>query len=147
MTGHHITFKRLLLIFVAVGAVLFSRLFIEYKISSQYQALVTTSEIVEAFLNDDGSEISRVAERYGLEYQKLQHEKVVASTSSVLPIPHIIPVHTAYARGVLKSNERENLTALVPISFFKKGRFYVGATLFPYSIDAPGYIVYTQVLP
>lgn len=147
MIWQRITSKRLLLVMVVVGVILCGRLLVEYAISSQYQSLVNNSEIVEAFLGNNAKAIEAVVAHYGLEYQQIEHGKIIASTSSALPLPTIIPVHTVFADGVLRERHSENLGALAPLRFIYKGRIYAGATLFPPDLDLPGYIVYTKVLP
>ena len=147
MIRQHIIYKRFLLVTLAVGVVLTSRFFVDYKITSQYQDLINTDEITKAFLENDSKAIRSISVQYGLEYQQVQHGNIVSSTSPDLPALSIIPMDIAFAKGTLMESPRESLATLAPLSFYRRGRVYAGATLFPNDLDSPGYIVYTQVLP
>lgn len=139
---------KLFLAILIFGGIAFGvHFFIENKIRTTYQTLVSNGEIVDAFLSNDTVAIQEVADRYRVEYQEIQQGRVIFTSDDDLPIPKIVSVQTKFAPEVLAGDTSDILRALAPLRMIKNGRLYVGASIFSDMDDAPGYIIYKQVLP
>lgn len=137
----------LVFLLLAVTAIVFSNLLLEYLVNNHYARLVSNTEIIKAFQNQDPARIALVSSRYRLSYQRIQDNKVVYANHSNLPTPRLLNYNTESAKDVLKPDIIESLKSMTPYRMMMGRSLYLMFPLCQPTCSSNVYLIYSKVLP
>ncbi len=128
----------------AIAAIYFFSVLLQGYLQQQYHVIVADPEVIAAFSSDDQQNISKLAHKYDLRYQKVDKGKIVFSNASDIPQIEIIDIKLNKTPHVIIPTTQESLESINPQYLFFGNKIHL---LFPIVTKKAKYLIYKPILP
>gem|GEM_PF-4183007 len=105
----------------------------------KYNSIIGNAQILEAFTANDEAQIKAVAQKFHLEYEKVENGAIVGASKADLPKPQVFMTQSKDAFSMNLEDLSAHLANLLPNEIFYNEETYI---VFPLPVHGQGDIFY-----